>query len=482
MTPEEISRTHMPGEDLHYSSLAEISQLIHKRQISPVELAEEMLERIFSIDPHLNTFITLTPEKALEQAVEIEKQLVAGDDPGILAGVPIAIKDLYETQGILTTAGSPFFQDYIPTADATAVQKLKSSGAVILGKLNMHEIALGITNINPHFGNCHNPWDVSRVPGGSSGGSAAALAAGLCFGSLGSDTGGSIRIPSALCGTAGLKPTRGRVSLKGVIPLSWNMDHAGPMARRVEDLAILLQIIAGYDSADPASIEMLVPDYRQDLSRGVKGLRIAVANDPYFSLVDSEIRTTMQAAAAVFKDLGAHVEEEHLPNAELAFETNICMLLADAVAYHSDRLRLMPEKFGSDVLQRLQTGARTSAAEYSQARRTQAILKRSFLSIFNEWDILVTPTTPTTAPLITGQDSASQAPVLTRFTSMFNLTGLPAISIPCGFSPKTKETPALPIGMQLIARPWDEARLLQAAFAYEQATIWHWQRPDPKPF
>ncbi len=463
----------MDQPDFIYYSLAEISRLLEQREISPVEICKAMIERIERFDPKINSFITRTFESALQHARDAEILQSKNETPGALTGIPVALKDLYDTQGIPTTAGSPLFRNNIPEQDATVVHRLKDAGAVILGKLNMHEIALGITNINPHFGDCRNPWDTNRVPGGSSGGSAAALAAGFCYGSLGSDTGGSIRIPSALCGVAGLKPTRGRVSLHGVIPLSWNMDHAGPMARNVEDLAILLQIIAGYDPADPGSMDVPVPDYSRNLANGVKGWKVILASDEYFDQADAEIQNAVNAAADIFLHLGARVETRPFSNAELAFNTNIKMLLADAAAFHAERINSHPQDFGDDVLTRLMTGVRTSAPEYSIARRTQQFLIRTFEEFFRDCDVLLTPATPVVAPLIEGQDSANQAPVLTRFTSMFNLTGLPAASIPCGFSRS-----GMPIGLQLAARPWDEARLLQAAYAYQQAAGWHNHHPD----
>ncbi|MEJ2301642.1 MAG: amidase, partial [Anaerolineales bacterium] len=242
-------------------TITEAAELLEKRAISPVDLTQAHLTRIQQVNPHLNCFITLTPELALQSARQAETAIQKGEYRSPLHGIPIALKDLYETAGVRATAGSKFFADYVPEHDCAAWEKLQAAGAINLGKLNLHEIALGVTNANPHFGDCHNPWALERSPGGSSGGSGAALAAELCLGSLGSDTGGSIRIPASLCGVVGLKPTYGRVSLRGVIPLSWNLDHAGPMARRVRDVAILLQIIAGYDSADPYSANLPVPDF-----------------------------------------------------------------------------------------------------------------------------------------------------------------------------------------------------------------------------
>jgi aspartyl-tRNA(Asn)/glutamyl-tRNA(Gln) amidotransferase subunit A len=361
---------------------------------------------------------------------------------------------------------------------------LKSAGAIFLGKLNMHEIALGLTNVNPHYGPCHNPWSLERITGGSSGGSAAAVSAGLCLGSLGSDTGGSIRVPASLCGVVGLKPTFGRVSLRGVIPLSWNLDHVGPLARSVRDAAILLQSIAGYDAQDPASVDTTVPDYLAELQAGVRGWRIGLASDAFYTESDPQVWQTIQAAADVFRQLGAHVIPIELPEAHQAARSNGLMVQSDAAAFHQERLAARPEDFGADVLKRLQTGAALSSTEYILARHTQSIFRRRCERLFESIDLLVTPATAVTAPLIEGPDAIEQARRLTRFTAPFNLAGLPAISLPAGFSGQSPSAveglPAedvLPVGMQLVAPAWAEARLLRGAYAYEQATGWHQRHP-----
>jgi aspartyl-tRNA(Asn)/glutamyl-tRNA(Gln) amidotransferase subunit A len=380
----------------------------------------------------------------------------------------VALKDLYETKGVRTTAGSRLFQAYTPQADARVVENLSAQGAIFLGKLNMHEIALGLTNVNPHFGTCHNPWALDRVPGGSSGGSAAALAAGFCLGALGSDTGGSIRVPASLCGVVGLKPTHGRVSLRGVIPLSWNLDHAGPMARCVRDVALLLGVIAGYDPEDPVSIDAPLDDYSAQIEEGVRGWRIGLADDGHFTQADPDILLAVHQAAQVFLALGAIVEPVSFPRGGEAYQANTLMVVSDAAAYHRQRLEEKPDEFGKDVRSRLMSGRAYTSTEYSLARRTQAEIRRQSELFFKRYDILITPTTAVPAPTIEGPDAIEQARLLTRFTAPFNLTGQPAISLPCGFSPDR-----LPIGMQLIAPTWQEKRLLRAAYAYEQATEWH---------
>jgi aspartyl-tRNA(Asn)/glutamyl-tRNA(Gln) amidotransferase subunit A len=458
--------------DLNYFSLAEAAELIAKREISSEDLIQAHLDRISILEPRLNCFITQTSEAALDRAVEVDAEIQSGIYRGPLHGIPIALKDLYETKGVATTAGSLFFKDWIPNDNAAVVDRLNAAGAVNLGKLNMHEIALGVTNNNPHFGACRNPWDIERTPGGSSGGSGAALAAGFCMGSLGSDTGGSIRIPASLCGVVGLKPTFGRISLRGVVPLSWNLDHPGPMARRTRDAALLFQVIAGYDPEDPSSADMGVPDYGAQLMGGVRGWRIALAEDDFFSKGDEQVLAAVKDAAEVFAGLGAKIEPVEFKGAHEAAKNNGLMVTSDAAAFHRDRLREEPAKFGADIRQRLETGAAYTSSEYSTARRSQAVLRRKFTQFFSEYDLLLTATTPITAPPLEGPDAVQQAATLTRFTAPFNFTGLPAISVPCGFSNQE-----LPVGLQIITRPWGEVALLRAAQAYESATEWHLKHP-----
>ncbi len=463
--------------DLTSLTIVEASELIHTGQVSPVELTQAYLERVERYDPLLNCFITFTPELALQQAQEIERTLLrrsgrTNRSASPLLGIPIALKDLYETRGLPTTAGCTFFKDYLPTEDAQVVKILQKDGVIFLGKLNMHEIALGVTNVNPHFGTCRNPWNPTRITGGSSGGSAAALAAELCMGSLGTDSGGSIRIPASLCGVVGLKPTYGRVSLRGVLPLSWNTDHAGPMARCVQDVAIMLQRIAGYDAADPYSVKASHANYLTHLKEGVKGWRIAFAVGDYFDQTDLEVLQAVQSAAQVYQDHGAIIEQVQFPGMLQAAQSNLIMVTSDAAAYHAERLAHQPEGFGDDILRRLRSGAAYSSGEYIQARRTQTLLRRQFERFFEHYDVLLMPSTPVSAPPIEGPDALEQARLLTRYTAPFNLTGLPALSLPCGYS-----TRKMPVGLQLVARPWAEASLLRAAFTYEQATNWHSRKP-----
>ena len=447
------------------NTLTQAAALLANGEISPVELVQAFLERIQQLEPQLNCFITLTPELALQQARQAEAELRAGEQRGPLHGIPMALKDLFETAGVRTTAGSSFFAEHVPEMDAAVVQKLRAAGAVLLGKLNMHEIALGVTNENPHFGATCNPWDLRCIPGGSSGGSGAALAAGLCLGSLGTDTGGSIRIPASLCGIVGLKPTRGRVSLRGVIPLSWNLDHVGPMARCVRDAALLLGVIAGYDADDPWSLDQPVDDYLDGLEGGVAGWRVALAADEYFTdpaVVDAQVWQAVQGAAQAFERLGARVEQVDFPEARQAARANGLMTPSDGAAFHQERMQSNPDGFGTDVLRRLRTGAAYTSTEYILARKTQAQLRHAFCQFFNHYDLLLTPTTPVPALVRGSEDAVARARLLTRFTAPFNLTGLPALSVPCGL---TRE--GLPVGLQLVGPPWSEQRLLRAGFAFE---------------
>jgi aspartyl-tRNA(Asn)/glutamyl-tRNA(Gln) amidotransferase subunit A len=457
-------------------TLAEAADLIARGSVSPIELTEAHLERIAKLDPGLNSFITITAELALNQARAAEAELRRGIERGPLHGIPIAIKDLFETRGVRTTAGSRQLAEYVPRADSAVVEQLRAAGAIMLGKLNMHEWAMSVTTINPHWGTCHNPWNQERIAGGSSGGAGAALAAELCLGALGSDTGGSIRIPASFCGVVGLKPTFGQVSTRGVLPLSWNLDHAGPMARRVRDVALLFELIAGYDPADPAAIAAPVNDPTRNLRAGVRGWRVALAIDGFTSASkppDPFVAQAVRAAAQVFDQLGAHVSEVTLPNAQTAIRNTLTMIVSDAAAYHRERLQEQPEAFGVDVLESLQRGAALSAVEYALARRMQTSFRHQIEHFFNDYDILLTPTTPVAAPPVEESEAARNGrPSLVCFTAPFNLAGAPALSLRCGFT-----ADGLPIGLQIVARPWAEATVLRAGYAYEQATDWHTRKP-----
>lgn len=451
--------------------------------LSAEELLKACLDQVERLNPRLNAFITLAPElqafgKARDLGNSPQQGGPGGHSPGrtyaegLLKGIPIAAKDLFETANLRTTAGSRFFIDYVPSEDATIIKRLKGAGVVIVGKTNTHEIALGVTTQNPHFGACLNPWDEARIPGGSSGGSAVAVSTGMALAALGTDTGGSIRIPASLCGVVGLKPTYGRVSLRGVIPLSWNLDHAGPLTNTVEDAALVLSIIAGYDRDDPFSADREVDDYRADLGGGAKGWRLALGVGEYVDGASPEIVAAVHRAAAVLEGEGAVVEEIDISFLREAALANGIMTQADGAAYHRQRLAERPEWFGDDVRLRLEAGRRTTSTDYSLARRTQTEMKRRLDRLFETFEVLLLPTTPITAPLIRGEDAVEQARRLTRFTAPFNLTGVPAISLPCGLSRE-----GLPMGLQMVTGPWQEARVLRAASVYEKASGGFDRRP-----
>jgi aspartyl-tRNA(Asn)/glutamyl-tRNA(Gln) amidotransferase subunit A len=453
--------------DLSVLTLEKASKDLTCRHYSALDLAEACLDRIAQLNPVINAFITPTPELAIQAALQasaIFSNNPSNMDKLLLLGLPVGIKDMFDVAGVPTTAGTLSFKDQIPVDDAISVQRLKLSGAVILGKTNTHEIALGVTGVNPHYGPVKNPWDISRIAGGSSSGSAAAVASGMCLGAIGTDTGGSVRIPAALCGVVGLKPTYGRVSLRGVVPLSWNLDHVGTLTRSVRDAAILLSVLAGYDPHDPVSVDRPVGDYLGSIDCVVKGWRIALACGAFIEASNSEVLKDVNEAEQVFRDLGARVEKTDISWLEDLAVANGQMTQADAATFHRDRMNEHPEAFGNDVLQRLRRGASLSSGEYVLARRKQVEGRRRFETFFEKYDILLLPTTPTQAPHfeeINALDAASQ---LTRFTSSFNLMGLPAMSLPCGFT-----VSGLPVGLQIVSKHWDEARLLQAGYQFEQA-------------
>lgn len=448
---------------------------LHARRVGALELTDAALARIARREPELNAFITVTADAARQRARAID----ADRPTTALAGAPIALKDLFDVAGVATTAGSPLFKANIARADSAVARRLFEAGAVNLGKTNLHEWAFGVTTNNPHFGPTRNPWALDRIPGGSSGGSAAALAASLIFGSIGSDTGGSIRIPASLCGVVGLKPTYGRVSLRGAIPLAWSLDHAGPMARTVRDVALLLQLIAGYDASDPVSADVPTDDYFADIEAGVRGLRIGVVTGHFMTRLGSdaqpapEVAAAVRAAADLFAKEGARVEDAELPRSDELRDAQLAVIGTEAGAYHHARIDAHRDAYGADVARRIDTGLARTATEYALARRTRDELRRAYATALAEWDVVILPTTPTTAPLRDGQDAITAAAKLTAYTSPFNLTGLPAMSIPCGF-----DATGLPIGLQLVAGPWAEARLLRVARAYERATSWSERRPS----
>ena len=410
----------------------------------------------------------------MRQAEQAAQEWLAGKDRGPLHGIPIALKDLYATQGIRTTCQSAVLEHWIPDHDATAVLKLQQAGAILLGKLGMHEFAFGGPSVDAPFPAVRNPWNTAHIPGGSSSGSGAALAADLCYGALGSDTGGSIRTPSSHCGVVGIKPTYGRVSRYGVVPLSWSLDHAGPMACRVEDSAILLQAIAGYDSRDPASANVAVPDFRTGLKEGIKGLRIGVPRANWFDEnkgTDPETEAVFNDALKILEGLGAVIVEIDGTPFSIARKANQTILVCEAYAYHEKTLQATPMKFGSSVRRRMLEGAFLSAADYLTAQRARTVLNEQIRANFARVDAFATPSAPRPPEAFETMDPNEQN-LRPNFTNPFNLTGLPAISVPCGF---TKGN--LPAGLQIVAKPFEETTCFRVAYAYEQGTEWHKKKP-----
>ncbi|HXG53672.1 MAG TPA: amidase [candidate division Zixibacteria bacterium] len=464
----------MADAPLCFLTIAEAAVLLRRKQCSPVELARACLDRIEAFDGALHSFITVTAEQALEDARQAERELFRGTDRGPLHGIPLALKDLYATRGVRTTCHSAVLQHWVPERDAAAVEKLRVAGAVLLGKLAMHEFAFGGPSVDAPFPAARNPWNPAHIPGGSSSGCGAALAAGFCFGALGSDTGGSIRTPSAHCGVVGVKPTYGRVSRRGIVPLSWSLDHAGPMARSVEDCALLLRAIAGHDPEDPASADVAVPDFAVDLGRGVRGLRIGVPRNGWFDEnlgVDAEVLAAFDAALGTLEQLGANLIDLDGRPFSLARKANQTILVAEAYAYHEKRLREAPEKFGSAVRRRILEGAFLSAADYIQALRARTTLAGQITASFSRVDVLATPTAPRPPEAFAALDPNEQI-LRPNFTNPFNLAGLPAASVPCGFT-----AAGLPIGLQIAAPPFAEALALRVACAYERATEWRARHP-----
>lgn len=460
---------------LYYLTIAEAGELLRNRSLSPVELTRAFLDRIDALDDTLQCYITVLHDDAMAAARQAEAEILRGDYRGPMHGIPIALKDLYDTAGVRTTASSKVMADRVPTADATTTARLKAAGAVLLGKLAMHEFALGGPDPTNGFPLARNPWNLDHIPGGSSSGSGAGIAAGLCMGTLGSCTGGSIRGPAAFCGIAGIKATYGRVSRYGVVPLSWSLDHCGPMTWTVEDSAIMLQAIAGYDPKDPTSSQAPVPDYAAALKADVSGLRIGVPRHFFFAddpKIDKQTLAAVDSALSEYEDMGAHMEEISVPMLAHAGAAQPVIMLSEAFAYHQNNLRNKPELFGEMVRARFRTGGLFSAADYVQAQRARNVLKRQFAEALRRVDVIASPTMSNPAPRFDEMDAMTTSRV-PSFTGPYNLTGMPAISTPCGFT-----TDGLPIGLQIAGKPFDEPTVFRAAYAYEQRARLFERRPS----
>ena len=480
---------------LHDLSLRDAAARVRRRETSSVELVRAALDRIAAVEPAVGAFLTVTDAEALGAAEAIDRRIAAGEDPGPLAGVPMGIKDIICTAGVRTTAGSRILERFVPAYDATVTARLKRAGAVIVGKLNCDEFAMGSSTENSALGTTRNPWDGNRVPGGSSGGSGAAVAAGECQAALGTDTGGSVRLPAAFCGVVGLKPTYGRVSRYGVIAYASSLDQVGPLARDVADTALMLEAIAGHDPADSTASPRPVPSYLAALEQGVRGLRLGLPREYFVEGMQPEVEAGVRAAVRELERLGAIVEPVSLPHTEYAIATYYLIATAEAssnlarydgirygLRVPADSLGAMYEAsraagFGTEVKRRIMLGTYALSAGYYdayylKAQQVRTLIRRDFEQVFQRCEALVTPVAPTTAFRL-GEKIADPLTMYLSdiFTISVNLAGLPGLALPCGF-----DASGLPIGLQVIGRPFDEETVLRIGAAYEQATDWHRRR------
>lgn len=449
--------------------LRTLSNSLQNKQISPLEVTRLLLERIDQVNPHLNAYITVLREESLEAAAHAENEIMQGNWKGPLHGIPIGLKDLIYTKNYRTTMGSELYKDYVAKYDATVVEKLMQAGAIIIGKLNTHQFAYGPTGDRSFFGPVKNPYNLTKMTGGSSSGSGAAVAAALCSAALGTDTGGSIRIPASCCGIVGMKPTFGRVSKYGVFPLSWTLDHIGPLTRTVTDNAMLLNVLVGYDDRDPYSARTEQEDFTNLLGQDIRGTVIGVPSCFYFDNIDPEVKAAVRNALEVFAHLGADIREVDVPDMHKISYAQQITMRSEAYTVHQEELHNRPELYEPEVRERLLTGVGIKANEYVESQQIKHSAKQEFLKAFEHVDVLIAPTLPILPPdigqrevTVKGQREHVRS-ALTRLTGPTNFTGLPSISVPCGFSAY-----GLPIGMQLIGNPFDEANLYRFAYAFEQ--------------
>ena len=465
----------MDKKELPFLTASQLSNLIETKEVSPVEATEAYLDRIEEVDPKLNSYITITGEQAIESARQAEQEIAAGKHRGPLHGVPMAVKDQFNTAGVLTTGGSSILKDNVPSEDATVIAKLKEAGAVMLGKLNMSEFAMAEIYNHP-YGTPRNPWDLERNPGTSSSGSGAATAAFLCSTSLGEDTGGSIRGPANFSGLVGLRPTHGRVSRYGVLGGSWSMDTVGPISRSVEDAAITIQAIAGYDTKDTYSWDVPVPDYRRALTGDIQGIKMGVIQERMDSPnLDPEFRETVAKAISVLGELGASSEDVSIPLAPNAGALTMSILNVEWANLHRPLFEPNFDELDHNNKIRFLTGSIIPAQAYYKAQKIRAVLRQQILDALEKVDVLVLPTGPVTAPPVESvpgieskEHSLTGLAGRISFTGPFNLAGTPAISVPCGFS-----AAGMPMGLQIVGKPFDEETVLKVAHAYEQNTDWH---------
>jgi aspartyl-tRNA(Asn)/glutamyl-tRNA(Gln) amidotransferase subunit A len=468
----------MTPDELAYFSLDELGRAYLTGGLSPVEVTEAMLARIERLNPRINAFLKITADEARKQARSAETEIRAGEWRGPLHGVPVSVKDLFFTRGVETTGGSPIYRNFVPDFDSTVVARLKATGAVLLGKTHLHELAYGITNDNPHYGPCLNPWDRTRIPGGSSGGSAAAVSAGLSFASFGTDTGGSIRIPASYCGVTGLKPTYGRISRYGVIPLSVNLDHVGPFARTVKDAAVAAEIVAGSDKNDPSSLRAACPSWAENLESSIRGWRIGAVRGAFIGALHPEIAQAMANAEFELERAGAALEEIEIPDATEIGEIAHLLQMADGAAVYHRRIIEQPEAFSEDVRILIEQGHLVSAVDYINAQRFRRQFQKKLRALFRRLKAMILPATPIPAPLL-GQREIELTGALedvgiasTRLVRPFNFAGVPVLTVPCGIT-----NAGLPFGMQIVTRAADELTGLSLGHVYQERTQWHTRRP-----
>jgi len=468
------------NSELAELSVAEAGDLIAKKAVSPVELVYACLARIAVANPVVNAYISVYEEQARAVAKAAETMVVAGHHLGPLHGIPMGLKDNIGLKDQTTTAGSKVMADWVPTRDATVAARLRGNGAIFVGKTNMHEFAWGGTSDNPHYGPVRNPWNPERFPAGSSGGSGAAVAARTCAAALGTDTGGSVRLPSAVNGIVGLRPTIGRVSNFGVVPLAWSMDTVGPMTRTVEDCAIVFNAIAGHDPNDGGSVPEPVADYTADLRKGVKGLRIGVVPGYFFNHLQPPVHDAVKSALTTFEGLGATVTDVEIENIHGNISAQLTIESTEPSAYHQKWLRERPTDYGEDVRTQLEMGEMLLATHYVQAQRYRRLLRQEFMEAFKQVDVFICPTLPFTATRVgemkvvieNGREEDMLSAIM-QFTGVPSLTGLPSLNVPCGFDHE-----GLPVGMQIIGRPFDESTLFRMGAAFQEETDFHRQQPN----
>ena len=464
----------MSNEKLYYNSARELGNLLRRKEISVLEITQAHLERISSLEPSLNSFITILATEAVNTAKALDNEIQTGNFRGPLHGIPLGIKDVYTTKDIRTTYGSRIFNNHVPSEDATTVIQLRDAGTVLLGKLNLHTLEFGPTGQNETYGDMHNPWDTTRYTGGSSGGSASAVSAGECTLGMGSDSGGSIRVPASLCGIVGLKPTFGLITRNGLMELSPSMDHHGPMTRTVEDSALMLDVLVGNGpSSSPTKT-----NYTRSITKGVQGLKIGVPKEFFQVPIDTTVRQCVEKALMVLEQLGATISEVSWPMFQHSFAIAATILTADAAESLRSLLLEHGTKIDKSVRLRTESGLFIPVSRYLQAQRARALLNKQSAALFTKVDILAGPTVSIPAPKIGTTEvdisgtKTNMFQAMSLYTRPDNLTGRPTISIPCGFSPDK-----LPIGLQLSGRSFDESTILRTAYAYEQATTWHKTHP-----